>query len=307
MTFIRTAAGLSAIHLFHGVDLVICCEGGAPTALNASATSETSGLHSPVTLDVIFWKNVLKLLKINKKFHVISCGSKTNILSILKICEQESISTLVMAVDSDYDWFLEKRGRRGSDSKILKTYGYSWESDLMHEKTFLEIVEHLVGPCDKNFEGAIKRDIGSVQRKLHRWSHEDLRLILKTQLGLIDKSKPQRYVVLPQKNSSASIKIKPSLNEVYLRLCLKSRTQDIAARRRTHFKLEHSFRFSFGKLTSRLIFHLLMWHARQITNVTSFPYEEFMKLAMTFTFALAKQGALKEFKDHYEAQALIFS
>ena len=253
MTFIRTAAGLSAIHLFHGVDLVICCEGGAPTALNASANNEISSQQLPVTLDVIFWKNVLKLLKINKKIHVVSCGSKTNILSILKICEQESISTLVMAVDADYDWFLERRGGRGSDSKILKTYGYSWESDLMHEKTFLKIVEHLVGPCDKNFEGAIKRDIGSVQRKLHKWSHEDLRLVLETQLGLIDKSKPQRYVVLSEKNSSLSNKRKPSLDEVYLRRCLKSRAQDITASGRAHFKLEHSFRFSFGKLTSRLL------------------------------------------------------
>jgi hypothetical protein len=69
---------------------------------------EQSLLHpSPQTLDMIFWSRVIEFLKIRKKIHIKSCGSKSNVLAILKASAREETNTIIFAIDSDYQEFLK--------------------------------------------------------------------------------------------------------------------------------------------------------------------------------------------------------
>jgi hypothetical protein len=295
MTFARSTSALAVMHKFFKADKVLFCEGGEMISLDEISLF----CASSQTLDAIFWRNVIDLLKIRKKIHIKSCGSKSSVFTILKECRNKEINTIIFAVDSDYHDFLACPEIANDQSFLVRTHGYSWESDVMRLDVFFSIMRHFIGPLNKESKQAIEKDIRAIQDGLHKWTNLDLTLLSISQKGIINKETPGRYV---SGGSNA-----PQLNEVFLNLSLEERGFKCVEPLATSFDAEESLRFTFGKLTSRLMYHLLIWHAKKTTKIKSLSYDEFMRLAISYTFQPPLKRHLTNLKNYYQDQSHIFS
>jgi hypothetical protein len=283
------------MHKFFKVDKVLFCEGGKMISLEDSSFL----CASTQTLDAIFWRNVIDLLKIRKKIHIKSCGSKSSVFTILKECRNKEINTIIFAVDSDYHDFFECLEITNYQSFLARTHGYSWESDVMRLDVFFSIMRHFIGPLDEESRQAIEHDIRAIQDGLHKWTNLDLALLSISQNGIINKEMPGRYV-LGEGDA-------PQLNEGFLEQCLEERKFKCDEPLATRFDAEESLRFTFGKLTSRLMYHLLVWHAKKTTKIKALSYDEFMRLAISYTFQPPIKRHLTNLKKYYQNQSHIFS
>jgi hypothetical protein len=295
VNFVRTPAGLAVMHKFLNVDKILFCEGGPMVRRDAQSLLGAT----PQTLDMIFWSHVLKFLGIKKKIHIKSCGSKSNVLAILRACASENTKTVIFAIDSDYQEFLQCPEIASFGSKLVRTYGYSWESDVINEEILLRIMRHFVGPLDKDFKRVIEKDIRIVQDKLHKWSNIDLDLIISSRLGIFDKEKPARY--------TSQGPGKPDLNEAFLNQCLEIRGYSHDQIQDAFFRAEESFRFTFGKLTSFFMYRLLTWHAKNKTSINTLAYDEFMRLAISNTFSPPRKRHQSMLKEFYSRQSQVFA
>jgi hypothetical protein len=282
------------MHKFFNVDKILFCEGGPMIRRDEQSLL----LPSPQTLDAIFWSNVIEFLKIKKKIHIKSCGSKSNVLAVLKACASQETKTIIFAIDSDYQEFLKCPEIASFGPMLVRTYGYSWESDVIDVEILLCIMKHFVGPIDREFKRAIEEDIRIAQDKLHKWSNIDLQFILSAQLGILDKEKPVRY--------TRQGPGKPDLNEAFFNQCLEKRGYDHNELKTSFFGSEESFRFTFGKLTSRFMYFLLTWHARNKTSLKSLAYDEFMRLAISYTFSPPRKRYQSKLREFYLRQSHVF-
>jgi hypothetical protein len=295
VNFVRTPAGLAVMHKFLNVDKILFCEGGPMIRRDAQSLLGAA----PQTLDMIFWSHVLKFLGIKKKIHIKSCGSKSNVLAILRACASEDAKTVVFAIDSDYQEFLKCPEIESFGPKLVRTHGYSWESDVINEEILLRIMRHFVGPLDNKFKRVIEQDISIVRNKLHKWSNIDLDLIFSTRLGIFDKEKPARYT----RQGSG----KPDLDEAFLNQCLERRGYAYDQAQTAFFGAEESFRFTFGKLASFFMYCLLTWHAKNRTSLKNLAYDEFMRLAISNTFSPPRKRHQIKLKEFYSRQSQVFA
>lgn len=134
--FRRTISGLGNQHLFFDVDLVVFLEGGEP--YNKEQVYENK--YTAETEDVIFWKNVFKRFINGKKIKFKSVGSKPIVREIAIDIIDGHISTVLVAMDNEFDEILNKRLEHPN---VLYTYGYSWENDVWNQKTVMAIIEEL--------------------------------------------------------------------------------------------------------------------------------------------------------------------
>jgi hypothetical protein len=298
MTFLRTPSGLAALHVFFNVDKILYCE-GKPSLEKDTGSSLPKSL---ITHDTMFWSYVISLLKVKKKFHVKSLGSKSDVIAQLEACRRENVTTAVFAVDSDYEHFLPNPLMATHKPLLIGTFGYSWESDVVHRRVVLLIMEHLLGPLDSKTKREINIEISIIEKQLHKWSNIDLAFFISTQIGIFEKSAPMRQVLKDN--------VKPSLNENFLKNSLRARQQEIQKiiiPRHKYFKKQESLRYSFGKLTSRLFYHFVLWYANQKNaQVRNFPYDAFMRLAISFTFS-SNTSRLRVLKKFYGASSTVFA
>jgi hypothetical protein len=295
MTFARSSSALAVMHKFFKVDKILFCEGGKIISVDESSLLSAT----TQTLDAIFWRNIIDLLKIKKRFHIKSCGSKSSVFTMLKECRSKEINTIVFAVDSDYHDFIVCPDILDHQSFLVRTHGYSWESDVMRLDVFFSIMRHFIGPLDKGTKRAVEQDVRAIQVALHKWTNLDLALISVTQNGIINKETPGRYI-LGEGDA-------PQLNEVFLGQCLKGRKFKREEAETARFGAEDSLRFTFGKLTSRLMYHLLVWHAKKMTKLKSLSYDEFMRLAISYSFRPPSKRHLSNLKQFYQNQSHVFS
>jgi hypothetical protein len=119
----RSSGGLRSLHRFHGVDLVVFCEGG----LSLSPSEVASGQGVGGTLDALYWSKVIFLLGVPGKCHCKSIGSKATLIEIAKTIEDNSIETITVCVDADYDRY---DNEAVALRRLARSLGYSWENDI---------------------------------------------------------------------------------------------------------------------------------------------------------------------------------
>lgn len=156
VVFRRTTSGLNNQHLFHNVDIVVFVEGGK-TQYNK--TQVYSGSFNHETEDIIFWSNVFKNFVSGKKLKFKSVGSKSTIKEIALDIIDGQISTVLVAMDNEFDEILRKQI---SHPNIYYTYGYSWENDVWNAEVVKSVIEELTAikiehsDIEDNFNAFIK-------------------------------------------------------------------------------------------------------------------------------------------------------
>ncbi|WP_405229332.1 hypothetical protein [Lentisalinibacter sediminis] len=131
--FIRSSAGLKNKHLFHDVDLVVYVEGGSeegrPPAVEFASYDE------------LFWTIVItSFVQTEVKIKVQCHGSKNNLIAIAKKIATEELTGVFVAMDRDYDDF---SGEGVEGGGVLRTFGYSWESDVWDADVCIRVFRKL--------------------------------------------------------------------------------------------------------------------------------------------------------------------
>ncbi len=136
-SFLRTISGLNNQHLFYNVDLIVYLEGGSVSHNKADVYS---GSYNEETLDIIFWRNIFTHFKSDKKYKFKSVGSKTTIIDISADILSGQLSTVIVAMDNEFDEIFKKRIEH---PHVYYTHGYSWENDIWNHQVIKSIVEEI--------------------------------------------------------------------------------------------------------------------------------------------------------------------
>lgn len=128
MTFERTRSGLSNKAAFLGVDFICYVEGG--------------GGVSEFSEDVGFWKSLFSVERPDLKVHFSARGGKPELEARARDIVAKNIQHSLVALDADYDHLL---GEKISDSRVLYTWGYSWENDIATPEMIQLLYAHFIG------------------------------------------------------------------------------------------------------------------------------------------------------------------
>jgi hypothetical protein len=134
--FRRTLSGLSNQHLFFDVDLIVFLEGG--DSYNREEVYENK--YTAETEDIIFWRNIFKKFKSNKRIKFKSIGSKSVVKEIASDVIDGQITTVMVAMDNEFDEVFKTRIEHPT---VLYTHGYSWENDIWNEQVVISVIEEL--------------------------------------------------------------------------------------------------------------------------------------------------------------------
>lgn len=154
--FRRTISGLSNQHLFFDVDLIVFLEGGE----SYNKEEVYANKYTAETEDIIFWKSIFKIFKADKKIKFKSIGSKTIIKEIAIDIINGQITTVIVAMDNEFDEILN---RRIEHPNVFYTYGYSWENDIWNDIIIKAVIEDLsaveieTNDIQKNFNQFLER------------------------------------------------------------------------------------------------------------------------------------------------------
>lgn len=138
MSFTRSPSGLSNLHIFYNVDLIIFTEGGDKTY---TIEEINEGKYNETAVDIKFWNTILSVNNFQRKFQLRAIGSKT---ASNNICEQiinGELKNVAVARDRDLDDFFDTKF---TSPFILYTKGYSWENDVYLKDLTLEQIESLI-------------------------------------------------------------------------------------------------------------------------------------------------------------------
>ena len=97
MTFRRTEAGLSNLHIFAGVDVIVFTEGGGG-GVTYSVAAAARGGHSATGHDVMFWSALFALLRSDLRVHVRALGSRKPLDEIAQLVKSDAVSGVVVAI-----------------------------------------------------------------------------------------------------------------------------------------------------------------------------------------------------------------
>lgn len=139
MTFTRTNAGISNMHIFHDADIVIYTEGGSKSF--SCAEVEDGSNFNETSVDIKFWTGVLKANNFSKKVHFRALGSKESGKVITRKIMDGEIMNTAIAKDRDLDQFTQTII---NSPFILYTKGYSWENDVFQKEFTLAQIECMI-------------------------------------------------------------------------------------------------------------------------------------------------------------------
>jgi len=288
MMFRRTTNGLRSLHRFHGVDVLVLCEGGHSVSLqDARAGEGTDG-----TLDALYWKKIIEMMKLNSSYHTKSIGGKANLKSIAEDIEELGITTITVCIDRDYDLLFSKRI---PSKRVVYTFGYSWENDVLSKEVLLYMISFLCSPTNqtappkKNTQDLIQDFADS----LVRWCEIDIALNQKGKESLFDRSNPMRSLRV---NSGP-----PMLNETELRKRLQSLGYRRGPNRRIRVQKDKVLQICYGGLIGKFAFHLLTY-CKGGKKGLNLSYDYFMGIAINHTIEKMQDGHLKQLSRYMNAQ-----
>jgi hypothetical protein len=143
MSLSRSAAGLAAEHLFHGVDIVVWTEGGDVSAEPPGDVPVAEGalLYSaPYGDDVQFWRAIFEKFQPRMKARFKPAGSKSRIKQIALEVESHKLANVVVCLDRDHD---DLSGTQISDSNVVYTRWYSWENECWTDANVISAFEEI--------------------------------------------------------------------------------------------------------------------------------------------------------------------
>lgn len=239
------------------------------------------------TLDTMYWNYLVRFVKLAGKYHFKSVGSKPVLMTIASEISDSGIKTVSVCVDADYDRCL---GRLPSLPRLAHTYGYSWESDILHRPVLSKIIESFIGPIPKQTHLQFERSLTKLESELTRWSEIDLAFRSRNIPCILDRKKPLSIVDLATDL--------PTLNQTVLKKKLLEAGYKRAPKRIMTINKSETLRVCFGKLVSKLLYHVVSSFILRTTNKIRLDYDTFLRLAMKETFSLLEAGEIPELAQH---------
>ncbi|WP_316201701.1 MULTISPECIES: DUF4435 domain-containing protein [unclassified Bradyrhizobium] len=292
MTLRRTISGLASLHLFFRVDCIVYCEGGE----QLSEREIFSGNGDDQTLDVFFWSSISKFLQAKRSYHFKSVGNKAVLKSIAADLDRSKIDSVLVCLDRDYDWLC---GKQIESPRVVYSYGYSWESDVVcpicFERLFFRTVTRTPA-AEKAMQKALLH-FEKFARDLVRWCEADIALFARHLELVLVRDKPM-----------ASLDVSgqfPVLNVTRIRAQLVKIGLSRRPRRLVSVQPAEVMRHVWGKLASRFLYHLFVKVVgSQSLRMT---YELFMRLMISEMVSTMSEGFTTDKRAYFQSLSIAFS
>jgi len=290
MTFQRTPAGLSNLHVFYAVDAIVFVEGG----LSRSFEDVLSGGFDDQSSDIAFWQKCFLELGPSMTLRFRAVGSKPTLVKIAQEVANGAVTGVYVAMDRDFDNLL---GRLISSPKVLYTFGYSWENDVWTAAVLEEVFYTLCPVCRTTVKinHIIVTSFGSFERGTRWPTYADF-ICVKHEIALLPRQSPHKVI----KTSTGS---PPTLNTVTLRQCVldakSKRTVPITAGAKVSVK---PLLDCCGHIIGAFGYSLLIYLFRRFCKGTTYPRHLMDSVAIDKFFEKIRRGQLTEARAHYERQ-----
>ncbi|WP_128253890.1 hypothetical protein [Falsirhodobacter deserti] len=201
-----------------------------------------------------------------------SLGSKTVLRPLAERVISENLSHVLVAMDRDYE------GLRGSllhDSRVLYTYGYSWESDVFMDFSFDHALALFATVAQKRkFYEDYKAFLEKQSRVLKRLTALDLKYIGHNE-ALFDREKPLAII-----NASGSSEPFIKVDAILAKAKAIGKFQTCSIPEAIYRALVglHCF---YGKVVSRLIFHWFVFRTKKIPSCRKTSFDTFAAMAIS--------------------------
>jgi len=269
----RTNYGLNNEHLFYDVSIVVYCEG-----------KEIDG-H---THDEMFWGRVLSSFGINCVCK--SRGSKTDIIPLALQALQGNVENVAFAMDRDYG---DYHGFPIEDRRVLYTYGYSWENDILLGLDATAVFSMFAAiPHGDSVDQDLVSFVAAASDTGCRVAQMDIQNSL-TAVALFDREKP------------VSIFVGTGPNLRFNESDIARRFNQIAASEEMPETGEGSpnwLRVFFGKACARLIYQWFVDRSQVYDSRSKIPYDAFLRLCiLTMKFNAEESPRDRHYKNAIEA------
>lgn len=126
--FERSPYGVQNRAIFLRVKYVIYTEG-----------EHKGGLAQSV--DQAFWTRIMKIFRPDLGFTILAKGGKPEVLKFASYVIENDVRGTAIALDRDYD---DLCNTIINDPRVVYTYGYSWENDVLCRKVCTGIIKHIL-------------------------------------------------------------------------------------------------------------------------------------------------------------------
>ncbi|MBD2539632.1 hypothetical protein [Coleofasciculus sp. FACHB-SPT36] len=294
MSFRRTPSGLSNMHLFLQVDVVVFTEGGS---VSYSSSEVLSGAYNTQSVDLLFWTKIFKVFLPKKKLAFRAIGSKSTIKSIASDIALGSVKNVYVATDRDTDNF---RGKLIKAPGVFYTFGYSWENDVWCADV-VEEAFYTLCPVSRN-EVQVRSEINSCYEQFGkdiRWAvYADILLSCHGS-SLLPRGKPESVI-------SFEASGKPCVNRQRLRSLIQCKKQKklnkIFLGQKAQF---HPLCDCYGHIVSSFSYRIIVYLLKNNSNSPPLPKDYAYAIGIDKFVSGLINGQFIDCYKHYEGQFLL--
>jgi hypothetical protein len=91
--------------------------------------------------DRAFWTRIIKLFRPDLAFTILVKGGKPQVLQFAAYIVANNITGTAVVMDRDYD---DLCSTMITDKRVVYTYGYSWENDILSSKVCTGLIKHIL-------------------------------------------------------------------------------------------------------------------------------------------------------------------
>lgn len=290
MSFRRTPSGLSNLHLFSKVDVIVFVEGGISFSIDEVNANKFSR-HSS---DIRFWQSLFGAYKYKNKTQFRAVGSKSTLELIARDVDSGRVRNVIVAMDSDHD---EVNSRKISNPHVIYTKGYSWENEVWNGNTIIQAYSCISGACQSGIfdeEEVIAKAFGGMLIKLKGLVRADI-VLSQYENSCISRGNSMRYIEI---NGTAY----PKINMVQVKKSLL----EAKIKRNDRVVRKSNFTYSvqsncYGHLLGEYGYRLLRHIVSTFTNLPKLAKEHAASIVVEKFISGLMAGYYPDLKSHYDA------
>ncbi|OWK68836.1 DUF4435 domain-containing protein [Pedobacter sp. AJM] len=245
--FRRTNKGISNLHLFYNVDVIVYLEGGSKSYSKHEVYQNS---FSSDTEDIAFWSRLFKRYRSAEKLKYKSVGSKQTLKEIAEDLLSGAIDNIYIAMDNEFD---EVHNKRIIHDNIFYTYGYSYENDVWNLQTVLTILEDLTATnVDYNY---IEKGVEKFEKEIRKAVVADSYMFKKGK-SFFPRKKGHLFCVECNLDNLPIVKI-AELNKMIINLSLNINTLKSHGYKNKIQVLKHCFGHLLADFFCQIINHYL--------------------------------------------------
>ena len=236
------------------MDFIIYCEGK-----NFDCGSKS--------FDEMFWEKIFSTTSFKCKTK--SCGCKEDVINKMNEKDLSESKKIIFAVDSDYDLFFNKIL---DNHKLLYTYGYSFESDIISLINFEEIISLFCSINDTETTSAFK-EYNNFLEKINRnlWMVTIVDMRYYNSSGKLFKRDSPESIISYDNDQIPKINCKKILMGAR-----KIQTKGSSPSAYPIIKKNNAFIYFYGKTVSHLVYRWFCNFSKKYKNKHKVDYDIFV-------------------------------